>query len=129
MKKFIFLITILISGFAFSQVKEEMKTDSEIYEKVDRASEFPGGINAFRKKIADNFRGRKVLGVGLVRCEISFIIENDGRMSNIKANGSNDSFNVEAIRAVSKINDKWSSAKVNGEKVRSFYRIPLTMRF
>lgn len=129
MKKFIFFILLLISGFAFSQVKESIKAESEFNDKVDQASEFPGGINALRAKIAHNFNVDKVKGSGISRTVITFIVDREGEISFIKAVGKNRSFNKEAKSAVSKIKDIWKPAIVNGEKVRSRYRLPLTIDF
>ena len=125
MKKLYFICAILLSGFIFSQ--EIIKEADTITEKI---AEFPdGGATKFRQLIAENFREKKVQGQGKEFCEIAFVIERDGSLSNIKANGTNDSFNKEAIRAISKIKTKWIPAKINGELVRYRFRIPLNLDF
>lgn len=130
MKKFIFLILLLISGFAFSQTQNAVAKDSN-NEKIlnDKPSIFPKGTEVFRKMISDNFRMRKINSHKNIFCEITFIVERDGTMSNIKAKGNDEDFNKEAIRAVSKIKDKWIPAEINGQKVRSRYRVPLNINF
>lgn len=140
MKKIIFFLGIISSCFVFGQesVKgtEELdelvlKKDSEkIYTRVEKPASFPKGNEVFQKMIADNFRCRKVAPNSLKEtCELTFIIDRDGSLIDIKASGSNESFNKEAIRTVSKIKDKWIPAEINGQKVRYRFRIPLTMRF
>ena len=125
MKKLYFICAILLSGFIFSQ--EITKEADTITEQI---AEFPdGGVTKFRQLIADNFREKKVQGQGKEFCALAFVIERDGSLSNIKANGTNDSFNKEAIRAISKIKTKWIPAKINGELVRYRFRIPLNLDF
>lgn len=58
-----------------------------------------------------------------------FVIERDGTLTGITASGTNESFNNEAIRAVSKIKGKWSPATINGQKVRYRFKVPLTLNF
>lgn len=62
-------------------------------------------------------------------CEITFIVERDGSVSTIKASGDDESFNTEALIAVSKIEEKWIPAEINGQKVRSRYRVPLNITY
>lgn len=50
-------------------------------------------------------------------------------MIDIKAIGSNESFNKEGIRAISKIKQKWIPAEINGQKVPYRFKIPLAVRF
>ena len=125
MKKLYFICAILLSGFIFSQ---EITKEADII--TEKIAEFPdGGATKFRQLIAENFREKKVQGQGKESCDLAFVIERDGSISNIKANGTNDSFNKEAIRAISKIKTKWIPAKINGELVRYRFRIPLNLDF
>ncbi|TXF77253.1 energy transducer TonB [Chryseobacterium sp.] len=103
---------------------------TEVYDKVDQSSQFPGGLNAFRQKFQDNFDTSAMDGgEGNIKGEINFVVERDGSITDIKVNGSNSDFNSEAIRAVKSIRNKWVPAKVNGQAVRSRYRFPVTMNF
>lgn len=98
--------------------------------EVDQQPDFPGGINAFRAKILENFdSGAMEGGEGTVKTVISFIIERDGSLTNVKATGANLDFNREAERTVKSMRVKWSPAKLNEQPVRSPYSIPLTMNF
>lgn len=103
---------------------------NEIYTTVDQRAEFPGGINAFRNKISstlnqENFKNYS----GTLKCELSFVVNQDGSISDIKATGSNSQFNIECEKAVKLITNKWAPAKTNGEKVKSVYSIPVTVSF
>ena len=66
---------------------------------------------------------------GTVKTEVTFVVERDGSITDVKANGSNKDFNAEAIRTVKSIKNKWAPAKINGQSVRYRYRMPLTMQF
>ena len=70
-----------------------------------------------------------MIGKGKEFCELKFIIDRDGSITNVTANGTNESFNKEAIRAITKIKTKWIPAKINGELVRYRFRIPLNLDF
>ena len=78
---------------------------------------------------AENFRLKKIRANSLITCEIKFIVEKDGTLSNITAIGENESFNKEAIRAVTKIKEKWIPATINGQAVSERFKIPLTINF
>ena len=102
----------------------------EAYVITEQIAEFPdGGSQNFRKLIVNNFREKKVKVEGKESCELKFVIERDGSISNITANGSNESFNKEAIRAISKIKTKWIPATIDGQPVRYRFRIPLNLDF
>lgn len=104
--------------------------ENKVYADVDQSSEFPGGINSFRNKIQQNFDGSVMDGdEGLVKGEVTFIVERDGTITDVKATGSNRTFNDEAIRTVKSIKNKWTPAKINGQAVRSRYRLPISMQF
>ncbi|WP_326981471.1 energy transducer TonB [Chryseobacterium sp. MYb264] len=96
---------------------------------IEKAAEFPKGINVFRQMLLKNFRGKKIKGTENMSCELLFIIDKTGSMTDIKATGNNQSFNEEVIRSVSKIKDKWVPAEINGQKVRYRVRIPLHFNF
>ncbi|WP_244939817.1 energy transducer TonB [Kaistella daneshvariae] len=103
---------------------------NKIYEDVDQLPEFSGGINKFRSLVGTNFDTSMMKGnEGQVKTEVSFIIEKDGSISDVKANGTNQDFNAEAVRTVKTIKNKWAPAKINGQVVRYRFSVPLTMQF
>lgn len=123
MKKLIVLFGIFSGVMAYSQTTVKT-SDGEVYEMVDKAAEFPGGIHSFRAEFAKNIDVNKITGKGTFSTEITFVVERDGRISSLKAVGQNQSFNEQAVRAIKKITTKWSAAKVNNVPVRSRYRFP-----
>lgn len=112
-----------------AEVKPQV-SDTQIYNEVEQNAEFPGGINAFRTKISNNFDGSAMSGdEGTVKTEITFVVERDGSITDVKANGKNSDFNAEAVRTVKSIKNKWTPGKINGQPVRLRFRLPLTMNF
>jgi membrane protein involved in colicin uptake len=130
MKKFILIVTLFICGLSFAQV-DAVATKGYVLNKGlnEKPSIFPKGTEVLRKMISDNFRMRKINSHKNIFCEITFIVERDGTISTIKAKGNDEDFNKEAIRAVSKIKDKWIPAEINDQKVRSRCKIPLNINF
>ena len=131
MRKLILLFTLIFSGFVFGQVKDTI-IDGEktvIYSSIEKEAVFSKGNTEFQRLIAENFRLKKIRANSLITCEIKFIVERDGTLSNITATGENESFNKEAIRAVTKIKEKWIPATINGQAVRERFKIPLTINF
>lgn len=95
---------------------------------VDVAADFKGGINAFREKVAQNFDTESVDRTGMVSGVITFVVEKDGSISNLKVTGSSSEFNSEAERTVKAIKTKWTPAQLKGRTVRSSFRMPISMK-
>ena len=111
------------------EVKPQVSA-TEIYSEVEQLAEFPGGINKFRSSVSNNFDTGAMDGdEGKVQTTITFVVERDGSITDVKADGPNKTFNAEAIRTVKSVKNKWSPAKINGQAVRYRYRLPLTMQF
>ena len=111
------------------EVKPQV-SETQVYTEVEQLAEFPGGINSFRSKVNSSFDTSVMDGdEGTVKTEVTFVVERDGSITDVKANGSNKDFNAEAIRTVKSVRDKWTPAKINGQAVRYRYRLPLTMQF
>ena len=111
-------------------VESKAPSTTEVYESVDQEAEFPGSLNSFRNKIGENFDNSAMEGgEGTLKTTVTFIVERDGTISDVKASGSNPDFNSEAVRTVKSIRTKWVPAKINGQPVRQRFRLPLTMNF
>ena len=112
-------------------VESKAPSTTEVYESVDQDAEFPGGgLSAFRNKFVENFdTGAMEGGEGTIKATVSFIVERDGSITDIKVQGGNSDFNQEAIRTVKSIRTKWKAAKINDQPVRQRYKMPLTMNF
>lgn len=144
MKKFIVIISLVFNGFIFGQVttspvsppieKEDKNVQvdvNKVYDQPDEMPYFPEGILAFRTKFQnaiflDSFQSEN--GDSTLKGLISFVIERDGSMTDLKVTGSNEKFNAEVKKALRSIKEKWNPGKIKGENVRTRYRIPLTMK-
>lgn len=112
-----------------AEVKPQV-SDTQVYTEVEQTAEFPGGINSFRSKVSSNFDGSAMNGdEGTVKAEVTFVVERDGSITDVKASGKNSDFNAEAVRTIKSIKNKWTPAKINGQAVRYRFRLPLTMNF
>lgn len=129
--KLIAFLTLIFSSFVFGQVKDTIidGKKTEIYSSIEKEAVFSKGSAEFQRLIAENFRLKKIRATSLISCEMNFIVERDGTLSNITATGDNESFNKEAIRAVTKIKEKWIPATINGQSVRQRFKVPLTINF
>ncbi|WP_223558578.1 energy transducer TonB [Chryseobacterium lathyri] len=107
--------------------------DNHIASGDELASEaaFSGGIDAFRNKVINNFDSSGFEGNGdTMKTVITFIVEKDGTISGLKANGKDVEFNNEAIRTIKNVKGLWKPAKnKQGETVRSYFKFPITMNF
>ncbi|WP_419868427.1 energy transducer TonB [Chryseobacterium sp. CT-SW4] len=92
---------------------------------------FVGGIDSFRTKVMDRFDNSGFEGTdGVMTTTVTFIVERDGTISGIKANGKDADFNNEALRTIKSIKGKWIPGKnKKGEPVRSYFKFPISMKF
>ncbi len=94
-------------------------------DKIDGYEDFP---EEEKKKIQKLISENKPTPSVMLYTTLTFIIEPDGTMSNILAEGENQSFNKEMERTLKTITDKWIPAEIKGKKVRFYYNVPIKMR-
>ncbi|MFN4075489.1 MAG: energy transducer TonB [Cloacibacterium sp.] len=104
---------------------------NDIIRDVDVEADFIGGVNAFRTKVLQNFDSSVIENETgeVVKAVVTFVVERDGTISNIKVSGANTDFNKEAEKTIKRIKGKWNPAKFQGENVRSYFRFPISMQF
>jgi hypothetical protein len=92
---------------------------------LDKLPVFPGGIDEFYKYVISKFEApEEVENTVIVR--VTFVIEIDGSMSNIKTIGtSNPKFGVEAVRVLNTLRSKWAPGYIDNHKVRTQYTLPI----
>lgn len=111
-------------------VEKPQPVDDSPKTVVDVQANFNGGINSFRTKMIDNFDTGIFDGSGdVISTVVTFIVEKDGSISGVKANGKDAAFNKEAERTIKSIKGKWTPAKIKGEAVRSYFKFPVSMQF
>ncbi|WP_181248436.1 energy transducer TonB [Flavobacterium magnum] len=101
------------------------------YIAVDKMPEYPGGINKFRKYIADNFKApdAEESGNEAVKVLVSFVVEKDGTISNIKiVRNPGYGMDKEAIRVLKSMKTKWIPGSIAGQPVRTIYNLPIAVQ-
>lgn len=95
---------------------------------TDKAADYPGGINELRKEVAGLFyMGGVHSETKTVKTNVAFIVERDGTITHVEAQGDNFTFNRQAEIALYSLSQKFSPAVVKGNPVRYRFRLPLTM--
>ncbi|VXC31363.1 MULTISPECIES: hypothetical protein [Chryseobacterium] len=97
---------------------------------IEKTADYPGGINALRKEVAQLFYGDGVFSeTGNLKTNVASIVEKDGTISDVKAEGDNFTFNRQAEIALYSVSEKFSPAYTNGNPVRYRFRLPLVLNF
>lgn len=90
--------------------------------------EFPGGIGAFLKYVQSNFRIPEVEQNMVARIYVSFVVEKDGTLTDIKVTRDPGyGMGKEAERVLRSVKTKWSPGIQNGKPVRARYNLPITI--
>lgn len=104
--------------------------DDKVYEVVDVMPEFPGGETELLKYMARNVKypAESVKNKEEGSLSLSFIINKDGSLSDIKVVKSlTPLLDAEAVRVVKNM-PKWTPGKVKGKVVRVAYTTPITFK-
>ncbi|ROI03428.1 hypothetical protein EGH90_11795 [Kaistella haifensis] len=97
---------------------------------LNEQATYPGGFETLRKQVADLFYSDSVLpDQKLLKTNVVFVVEKDGSISSVRAEGDNFTFNRQAEIALYLLPEKFSPAVVNGTAVRYRFRLPLAMNF
>lgn len=97
---------------------------------TEKSADYPGGINALRQEVADLFYTDGVCAEEkTVKAHVAFIVEKDGTISNVQAQGDNFTFNRQAEIALYSVSEKFAPAVFKGSTVRYRFKLPLTMTF
>ena len=101
---------------------------SEIYPSTDKTADYPGGMSALRNEVAHLFYSDAVYSeINTVKTNVAFVVEKNGTISNVKAEGDNFTFNRQAEIALYSVSEKFSPAIINGNPVRFRFKLPLTL--
>lgn len=110
------------------KVVEEEKPEILVY--VEENAEFPGGMGALKKYLAENIKYPQTaqeLGIG-GRCYLQFVVSAKGNISNVEVKrGVPDcpECDKEAVRVVRNMPD-WKPAKNGGKAVNCYFNLPVT---
>lgn len=106
---------------------EEEVDEQEIFQVVENDPEFPGGLDAMYKYLAQNIKYPQLARENNItgKVYVEFVVEKDGSVSNVKVlRDIGGGCGQEAVRVV-KTMPKWTPGKQRGKAVRVAYRLPV----
>lgn len=114
--------------------KDRRINDQQVVDKNKKgetAAEYPGGFNQLRQEVSNILYTENIMPVdsNILKTHVAFIVERDGSISSVRAEGNNETFNRQAMIAMYLVKDKFLPAFINGVSVRSHYKMPLTLNF
>jgi protein TonB len=121
---------IVKSHDAITQTAPKIEETNEPLTIVEQMPAFPGGNTALMQYLVKNVKYPIIaIETGISgRVVISFVVERDGSISNVKVMKSVDaSLDKEAMRVVSSM-PKWIPGRQNGNTVRVRYQVPVSFR-
>ena len=105
--------------------------ENKIFSTVEQKANYPGGDAALIQFINENIQYPElaVEDNAQGRVIVSFIVEKDGSISDVKVTrGRHPELDKEAVRVVKKITKKFIPAKQNGKIVRYRFNIPVSFK-
>ena len=127
------ILTLLLLTFGFTMTYSQKRRaaepveEDEVFVRVDKQPEFPGGQTALERYIKNNLRKPPTAPEhniqGRVVCR--FIVNKDGTVSDIEVVRSNNpALNEEALRVLEYM-PNWEPGLLNGEPVRAWCTVPV----
>ena len=119
--------------FEATNVDESAPLDAntdEVFKVVEVDPEFPGGVEALYKYLADNIKYPEQAKKDGVqgRVFVRFVVEADGTVAEAEVlRGIGGGCDEEALRVVNAM-PKWKPGTVDGKPVRTQYNLPITFR-
>ncbi len=111
--------------------KDVVEDDNTIYNPagIQVKADFPGGVDAFRSYIAKNFEAPTDYGFKGGKVYVSFVVEKDGSISDIKVlRDAGYGTGKEAERVIRSNKVKWIPGEQNGRKVRMLFTLPINVQ-
>ncbi|NIF05628.1 hypothetical protein F3J23_09245 [Chryseobacterium sp. Tr-659] len=124
------LIGALLKVRNLEDLQKIKKTEqpSEKFSAVEKVADYPGGLNSLRQEVANLLYVDGVYSEErTVKTDVAFIVEKDGSVSNVHAQGNNFTFNRQAEIALYSLAEKFSPAMIKGDPTTYHFKIPLTL--
>ncbi|MCK9163967.1 MAG: energy transducer TonB [Bacteroidales bacterium] len=125
---FLFAMLFVFTSNVNAQVDKSEKDSEKVFTVVDKEAVYPGGVEAMNNFLAQNIlyptfaKQKNVQG----KVIISFIVERNGSISNIKiVKDIGEGCGEEGMRIV-KLMPKWKPAQQKGEPVRQQFVLPIS---
>lgn len=94
---------------------------------IDKMAEYPGGINRLRGQLVENLYFDSETNRNVLKTDIKFIVNTEGEILNVDAEGDDPNFNRQAEIAMYLIPEKFLPAESDGVAMASYFRIPLSL--
>ena len=123
-------LMMLVLLFSFMTSTAQTKKNNMVYDVVEVMPQYPGGQIAMLKYIMENIKyPKQIMEEGIQgRVTVSFIVEKDGRVSNVRLLRSvQPLLDKEAVRVVKSM-PKWSPGKQKGKPVRVRFNLPVMFK-
>ena len=124
------VLMMLVLLFSFMTSTAQTKKNNMVFDVVEVMPQFPGGQIAMLKYFMENIKyPEQAMKKGIQgRVAVSFIVEKDGSISDVKPILSvHPLLNKEAVRVVKSM-PKWSPGKQNGKPVRVRFNVPVMFK-
>lgn len=110
------------------EVEEEEEADEEdIFISVEEDPEFPGGLEALAKYLAENIKYPQLAKENNItgRVYVTFVVEKNGTVGNVRVlQDIGGGCGAEAVRVVKSM-PKWKPGKQSGRAVRTQFNLPV----
>lgn len=123
-------LMMLVLLFSFMTSTAQTKKNDMVFDVVEVMPQFPGGQIAMLQYIMKNMKyPEQAMKEGIQgRVAVSFIVEKDGSISDVKPILSvHPLLNKEAVRVVESM-PKWTPGKQNGKPVRVRFNVPVMFK-
>ena len=123
-------LMMLVLLFSFTTSTAQTKKNDMLFSVVEVMPQYPGGQIAMMKYIMENMKyPEQAMKKGIQgRVAVSFIVEKDGSISDVKPIHSvHTLLDKEAVRVVKSM-PKWSPGKQNGKPVRVQLIVPIMFK-
>lgn len=121
------LTDLKVKSFSSSTKEEAVEEDIPVFSAEENPMFQGKDINAFRKWCGDNLVYPQIAAENGIqgRVLMSFVVERDGSISNVKVVRSADrELDAAAVKIISS-SPKWTPGKNRGKPVRFFYNMPV----
>ena len=120
----------VIEEYVAPEIEEEEVVEQEIFQIVEEMPSFPGGEQKLMEYVVKNVKYPQIAKeTGIKgRVFVSFVVEPDGSVSNVKVlRGIGGGCDEEAMRVVKSL-PKWKPGKQRGKAVRVSYMLPVNFQ-
>lgn len=128
-KNLLLFIAFFAMQYSFAQAPISVVKGMPVpFETVETQPSFPGGVNEFIKFIGKNFRAPEEEDGPSGVLKVSFVIEINGSIGEIKIINDLGSGTAEEAKRVLLTSPRWLPGNEGGKPVRVLFVLPITLR-